>query len=48
MTFYEKVKESAEYVQSRMNQTPTIGIILGSGLGSLVDMMEDGNRFWLV
>lgn len=41
MTFYEKVKESAEYVQSRMNQTPTIGIILGSGLGSLVDIMED-------
>lgn len=24
-----------------MNQTPAIGIILGSGLGSLVDMMED-------
>ena len=44
MTFYEKVKESAEYVQSRMNQTPTIGIILGSGLGSLVDIMEDGRK----
>ncbi len=41
MTFYDKVKESADYVKSRMNQNPTIGIILGSGLGSLVDIMED-------
>lgn len=41
MTFYDKVKESADYVQNRMEQEPTIGIILGSGLGSLVDMMED-------
>lgn len=41
MTFYDKVKESADYVKSRMNQNPTIGIVLGSGLGSLVDIMED-------
>ncbi len=41
MTFYDKVKESADYVKSRMNQKPTIGIVLGSGLGSLVDIMED-------
>ena len=41
MTFYEKVKESADFIQSRISRTPTIGIILGSGLGSLVDIMED-------
>lgn len=41
MTFYEKVQESAEYVKGKMKQKPTIGIILGSGLGSLVDIMED-------
>lgn len=41
MTFYDKVKESADYVKSRMNQNPTIGIILGIILGSLVDIMED-------
>ena len=41
MTFYDKVKESSDYVKSRMNQKPTIGIVLGSGLGSLVDIMED-------
>ena len=41
MTFYDKVQESAQYVESRCKEKPTIGIILGSGLGSLVDMMED-------
>lgn len=41
MTFYDKVKESADYVKTRINQNPTIGIILGSGLGSLVDIMEN-------
>lgn len=41
MTFYDKVKESAEYVESRCMEKPSIGMILGSGLGSLVDVMED-------
>ncbi len=41
MTFYDKVKESAEYGESRCKERPSIGIILGSGLGSLVDIMED-------
>ena len=39
--FYEKVKESAQFIESRTALRPTIGIILGSGLGSLVDMMEE-------
>ena len=39
--FYEKVKESAQFIESRTTLRPTIGIILGSGLGSLVDMMEE-------
>lgn len=38
---YDKVKESAAYIQGRTSQRPTTGIILGSGLGSLVDIMED-------
>lgn len=41
MTFYDKVKESAEYVESRCREKLSIGMILGSGLGSLVDVMED-------
>lgn len=39
--FYEKVKESAQFIQGRMSLRPTTGIILGSGLGSLVDIMEE-------
>ena len=38
--FYDKVKESAEYICEKVTIKPTIGIILGSGLGSLVDHME--------
>lgn len=39
--FYEKVKESADYILSRITQQPTIGIILGSGLGALGDTIEE-------
>ena len=38
---YEKVKESADYISARIKEIPEIGIILGSGLGGLVDIMED-------
>lgn len=33
-------KESAEYIKSRTNVQPTIGIILGTGLGGLVKEIE--------
>ena len=39
--FYEKVKESAEYIKKNMTKDPKIAVILGSGLGALVDIMED-------
>lgn len=39
--FYEKVRESAEYIMQRTQKAPSIGIILGSGLGALVDIMEN-------
>ena len=38
---YEQVLESAEYIRSVTAQQPTLGIILGSGLGGLVDVIED-------
>ena len=38
---YEQVLESAAYLRSATAQQPTLGIILGSGLGALVDVMED-------
>ena len=39
--FYDKVTESAAYIRRRISQPPTVGIILGSGLGGLVDIMAD-------
>ena len=32
--------ESSEYILQQCNQQPTIGIILGSGLGKLADKIE--------
>lgn len=39
--FYDKVKESADFILSKTAQRPKIGVILGSGLGGLVDFMEN-------
>lgn len=36
-----KVKESVEFIKSKINFTPEIGIILGSGLGDMADKVED-------
>lgn len=36
-----KIVESYNYVKSKMNQVPEIGIILGSGLGELADLLEE-------
>lgn len=38
---YEKVQESVEYLKSRFTRKPEIGVILGSGLGALVDKFEN-------
>ena len=39
--FYEKVKESADYIREKLTEIPKTAIILGSGLGGLVDFMEE-------
>ncbi len=39
--FYENIIESSEFVRERISQAPSIGVVLGSGLGALVDVMED-------
>ena len=39
--FYDKVSASAADIRAHIPQTPTVGIILGSGLGGLVDAMTD-------
>lgn len=39
--FYETVQSSADYILSHCPLRPTCGVVLGSGLGGLVDSMED-------
>ena len=38
---YDKVKEAADYLMSRIKKIPEVTVILGSGLSSLVSMLED-------
>lgn len=35
------IKESVDYVKSRLNFEPEIGVILGSGLGDMADTLEE-------
>jgi len=39
--FYEKVKESADYIREQVSLQPEVAIILGSGLGAIVDAMTE-------
>ncbi len=37
----EKINQTAEYIRSKVSDMPTTAIILGTGLGALVDHIED-------
>lgn len=39
--FYDMVLEAVEYIRKKTKRKPIVGMILGSGLGGLVDVMED-------
>lgn len=39
----EKIRTAKEYIQERVSTVPEIGIILGSGLGSLADRIENAS-----
>lgn len=41
MTSYEKIKAAAEYIRNRVSLRPTIGLVLGSGLGEYAETLED-------
>ncbi len=41
MKTYDKLLEAKAYILSKTNLKPKIGLILGSGLGNLVDQMRD-------
>lgn len=38
---YDKVMESVSYINNKISLKPEIGVILGSGLGNLIDILED-------
>ncbi|UHA72909.1 purine-nucleoside phosphorylase [Paenibacillus sp. 481] len=40
-TSYAQIQEAASYIQSRVSFKPEIGLILGSGLGVLADLVEE-------
>ena len=44
MNYLEKINEARDFVKSVSNFKPTIGLILGSGLGSFADEIEKADR----
>ncbi len=40
MTLYDRIQATASFIQQKTTTKPTVGIILGSGLGGLVDIIE--------
>lgn len=41
MNYMDKIKEAVEYIKYKTKSVPTVGLILGSGLGSLADRIEN-------
>lgn len=41
MDYINKIKESVDYIVSKTNYVPKVGLILGSGLGSLAEKIEN-------
>lgn len=44
MSLLEQINEAAAYIQANTNVRPKIGLILGSGLGSLADKVDNPDR----
>lgn len=40
MSLYDKIQATATFIKTKIQNTPTTGIILGSGLGGLIDMID--------
>lgn len=40
LDLFDKIQESVQFIQTQWSQQPTAGIVLGTGLGPLVDKME--------
>jgi purine-nucleoside phosphorylase len=44
MATYDIIQATAAYIKSKVNTTPSVGIILGSGLGGLRDIIENAEE----
>lgn len=44
MTLQEKITAAAGFIKARIQQLPTVGLVLGSGLGDFADTLEDPIR----
>ena len=40
MSLYDKIQQTTAFIQPKITNQPKVGIILGSGLGGLVDMID--------
>ncbi len=40
MALYDNIQATAAFIQQKISSKPTVGIILGSGLGGVVDMVD--------
>ena len=45
MNLLSKISAAAEFIKNKSKYTPEIGLILGSGLGSLADTIEEAEFF---
>ena len=44
MTITERITAAADFIRSQVSHRPTIGLVLGSGLGDFADTLEDAVR----
>ena len=42
---FSRVDEAAEWIRARLDETPSIGVVLGSGLGAFGDALHDA-KVW--
>lgn len=45
MSYLDKIKTAVDYLRQRTAYRPTIGLILGSGLGTMADQIEAADKF---
>ncbi len=41
----DRILEATTYIKNKLNSTPTIGLILGSGLGVLADEITEATHY---